>query len=149
MGDPPAGCIRAGHRPAGPPALDPASVTPAWPSFRLTSAAGSATPPAAGAITDFCTPLKRESWLGVTGDNPDAPGAGADPVRTLPAAGTVVHRHRPSVSATPTATAMRTASTPVPSMSTRSGTPATNASLRKATADHPVGSGLPTASRNL
>jgi len=60
--------------------------------LQTSSAAGSATPPLAGPITDFCAPLKVNiSMPGVTQDNPDIPGnEGGVPLLTLPDAGTQV-----------------------------------------------------------
>jgi Thrombospondin type 3 repeat len=71
------------------PALDPAYGYPSVVVLQTASAAGSATPPAESAVTDFCTPLKTVNVsYGTTKDNPDTPGnEGGIPVRTLPAAG--------------------------------------------------------------
>jgi hypothetical protein len=67
------------------PALDASYGYPAVTVLQTASAAGSATPPIAGAITDFCTPLKVNTALpGVTADNPDTPAnEGGVPLRTL------------------------------------------------------------------
>jgi Thrombospondin type 3 repeat len=71
------------------PALDPAYGYPSVVVLQTSSAAGSATPPAASAVTDFCSPLRTVNVsYGVTHDNPDTPAnEGGIPVRTLPAAG--------------------------------------------------------------
>jgi hypothetical protein len=80
---------RRSSRQATFPALDPGYGYPSVVVLQTSSAAGSATPPAPSAITDFCTPLKTVNVsYGVTKDNPDVPGnEGGIPVRTLPAAG--------------------------------------------------------------
>ena len=72
------------------PAFDPAFGYPSVVVLQQSSAAGSATPPAPSAVTDFCTPLKTVGVsFGLTHDNPDTPGnEGGIPVRTLPDAGT-------------------------------------------------------------
>jgi Thrombospondin type 3 repeat len=75
------------------PAIDAAYGYPSVTVLQTASAAGSATPPIAGVITDFCTPLKVDSNLfGLTVDNPDTgPNEGGVPLRTLPAeAGTPI-----------------------------------------------------------
>jgi hypothetical protein len=74
------------------PAIDPGYGYPSVVVLQTSSAAGSATPPAPSAVTDFCTPLKTVNvTYGVTKDNPDTPAnEGGIPVRTLPAAGTVI-----------------------------------------------------------
>jgi len=74
------------------PPFDPSLGYPSVTVLQQASAAGSATPPAPSAITDFCTPLKADTLsFGVTQDNPDTPANEAGiPVRTLPGAGTPV-----------------------------------------------------------
>jgi hypothetical protein len=74
--------------PALPP-FDPAYGYPSVVVLQTSSAAGSATPPAPSAVSDFCTQLKTANVsYGVTKDNPDTgPNEGGVPVRTLPAAG--------------------------------------------------------------
>jgi len=71
------------------PALDPRYGYPSVVVLQTSSAAGSATPPAPSAVTDFCSPLKTVNVsYGMTKDNPDtAANEGGVPVRTLPAAG--------------------------------------------------------------
>ncbi len=74
------------------PAFDPAYGYPSVVVLQTSSAAGSATPPAPSAVTDFCTPLKTVNVMyGVTQDNPDTPAnEGGIPIRTMPAAGTQI-----------------------------------------------------------
>ncbi len=74
------------------PALDPAYGYPSVTVLQTSSAAGSATPPAPSAVTDFCTPLKVDTLsYGVTQDNPaTGPNEGGVNVRTLPEAGTKI-----------------------------------------------------------
>ena len=72
------------------PNLPPFSPSFGYPSITVlqtSSTAGSATPPAPSAFTDFCTPLKTVGVsYGSTTDNPDTPGdEGGIPLRTLPA----------------------------------------------------------------
>jgi len=57
--------------------------------LQTASAAGSATPPAPSAVTDFCSPLKTVNVsYGTTKDHPVTPAnEGGIPVRTLPEAG--------------------------------------------------------------
>jgi hypothetical protein len=71
------------------PPVDPAFGYPGVVVLQQSSAAGSATPPAPSAITDFCSPIKTVGVsYGVTKDNPDTPtNEGGLPIRTLPAAG--------------------------------------------------------------
>ncbi len=74
------------------PAFDPAYGYPSVVVLQTSSAAGSATSPAPSAVTDFCTPLITANVsYGVTHDNPDTgTNEGGVPVRTIPAAGTVI-----------------------------------------------------------
>jgi Thrombospondin type 3 repeat len=74
------------------PAFDPAYGYPSVVVLQTSSAAGSATPPAPSAVTDFCTPLKTVNVMyGVTQDNPDTPAnEGGIPIRTMPEAGTQI-----------------------------------------------------------
>jgi len=74
------------------PAFDPAYGYPSVVVLQTSSAAGSATPPAPSAVTDFCTPLKTVNVMyGVTQDNPDTPAdEGGIPIRTMPPAGTQI-----------------------------------------------------------
>jgi hypothetical protein len=69
------------------PPLDPALGYPIVTVFQTSSAAGDATPPIFGPITDFCSPSEViTSWFGATEDNPDtAPSEAGIPLRTLPA----------------------------------------------------------------
>ena len=75
------------------PPFDPSLGYPSVIVLQTASAAGSATPPIAGPITDFCTPLKVDTLsYGVTLDNTDTlPNEGGVPVRTLPGAGTPIN----------------------------------------------------------
>jgi Thrombospondin type 3 repeat len=68
------------------PALDPVYGYPSVTVLQTASAAGSATPPIAGPITDSCSATKENSLsYGVSQDNPDTPtGEGGIPLRTLP-----------------------------------------------------------------
>src|SRR5207249_3096432 len=68
------------------PAFDAGYGYPPITVLQTSSAAGSATPPLQGPITDFCTPLTVSLSLpGVTQDNPDTPGnEGGVPLRTMP-----------------------------------------------------------------
>ena len=74
------------------PAFDPAYGYPSVVVLQTSSAAGSATPPAPSAVTDFCTPLKTVNVMyGMTQDNPDTPvDEGGIPIRTMPEAGTQI-----------------------------------------------------------
>ncbi len=74
------------------PAFDPAYGYPSVVVLQTSSAAGSATPSAPSAVTDFCTPLKTVNVMyGVTQDNADTPAnEGGIPIRTMPAAGTQI-----------------------------------------------------------
>ena len=71
------------------PAFDPSLGYPTVIVHQMASAAGSATPPAIGLITDFCTPLETDSIsFGITRDNPDTPADESGiPLRTLSGSG--------------------------------------------------------------
>src|SRR5438034_8826026 len=74
------------------PPIDAGYGYPSVVVLQTASAAGSATPPAPSAVTDFCSPLKTVGVsYGVTKDNPDT-GAneGGIPIRTMPDAGTQI-----------------------------------------------------------
>ena len=73
------------------PAVDAGYGFPSVTVLQTASAAGSATPTAPSAITDFCTPLHVDLVsYGVTHDNPaTAPDEGGIPTRTLPDSGDV------------------------------------------------------------
>jgi hypothetical protein len=75
------------------PAFDPSLGYPSVVVLQQASAAGSATPPAPSAITDFCSALRTVGVsYGTTHDNPDTPAnEGGIPVRTLPPSGTAIN----------------------------------------------------------